>query len=332
MISTFTAVRQGRRPTGAPSREDFVVVTGELPALAEGQALIENLYLSVDPYMRELMEFGGWERGFGLEGRALGRVVSSRDVSLPEGAIVFHRHSWATHAVISAADARIIEPFEGVQLSAYLGILGGTGLTAYVGLTRIARLQPGEDLFVSAAAGGVGTATAHIARLLNVGRLIGSAGSSAKVAYLLDQIGFDAAFDYHAGPITEQLAQAAPEGIDVYLDNVGGEHLEAAINALRPHGRVAWCGAISQYNNLHAPPPAPRNLFDVVDKSLRIEGFLVRDHRDAREEFERFLAPHIRSGRVPVDETVVDGFDNLIGAFLGMLRGENIGKMLVRIA
>lgn len=331
MISTFTAVRQGRRPTGVPSREDFVVVTGELPALAEGQALIENLYLSVDPYMRELMEFSGWERGFGLEGRALGRVVLSREVSLPEGAIVFHRHSWATHAVISAADARIVEPFEGVPLSAYLGILGGTGLTAYVGLTRIARLQPGEDLFVSAAAGGVGTATAHIARLLNVGRLIGSAGSSAKVAYLLDQIGFDAAFDYHSGPITEQLAQAAPEGIDVYLDNVGGEHLEAAINALRPHGRVAWCGAISQYNNLHTPPPAPRNLFDVVDKSLRIEGFLVRDHRDAREEFERFLAPHIQSGRVPVDETVVDGFDNLIDAFLGMLRGENIGKMLVRI-
>ena len=318
---SLTAVRQLRRPEAAPSADDFEFFTRPLPILGAGQVLVENRYLSVDPYMREYMEFGGWEKGFGLEGRAIGGVVESNEPSLPVGTTVFHRHSWATHAVLTAADARPITPADGVPLSAYLGILGGTGLTAYVGLTRIARLQPGDDVFISAAAGAVGSAAGQIARLLGAGRIVGSAGSAAKVDHLTRDLGFDAAFNYKDGAVTDLLAKAAPDGVDVYFDNVGGDHLAAAIDALRNRGRVAWCGAVAQYNNLRTPPSAPHNLFDVVGKNLRIEGFLVASHLDAREEFETFLAPHVRSGAVVVNETVVDGFPNLVEAFLGMLRG-----------
>ncbi|MET8764185.1 NADP-dependent oxidoreductase [Lentzea sp. NPDC004782] len=324
-MSTFLAVRQVRRPQGTPSAEDFTFVTEPLPVLADGQVLVENVYLSVDPYMRQLMNTGE----AGREGRAIGRVVESRSAGLPVGTTVFHRGGWTTHAAVGAADLRRVDPAGGVPLSAYLGVLGGTGLTAFVGLTRIARLRPGEDLFVSAAAGGVGSAAGQIARLMGAGRIIGSAGSAAKVAHL-KEIGFDAAFNHRDGPVGEQLAQAAPRGIDVYLDNVGGDHLEAAIGALREHGRVAWCGAIAQYSS--APPAAPRNLADVMFKSLRVEGYLVREHLDAREPFERFLVPHLQNGSVRVDETVVDGFGNVVEAFLGVLRGDNTGKMLVRVS
>ena len=329
----YTAVRPLRHPEGAPAPGDFTFVTGAVPTLAPGQILVRNLLLSVDPYHREFMEWGGWERGLGLEGRAVGRVVESRDPALPQGALVFHRHGWSTHAVLGAQDGRrLLVPADGVPLSAYLGVLGGTGLTAYVGLTRIARLQPGEDLFVSSAAGGVGSAAGQIARVLGAGRIIGSTGSPAKAAHLTGRLGFDAGLDYRAGRLAEQLADAAPTGIDVYFDNVGGDHLEAAIGALRQGGRIAWCGAVAQYNSLHSPPPAPRNLYAVVGKSLRLEGFLVREHMDARREFEDFLVPHVRSGRVIADETVTEGFERVVEAFLAMLSGAGTGKALVRVA
>ncbi|MFC1405458.1 MULTISPECIES: NADP-dependent oxidoreductase [Streptacidiphilus] len=332
MSRTFTAVRQVRRPEGVPVPEDFAVVTGTAPDLRAGQVLVQNLYLSVDPYMRGLMRREGWARGFGLEGRSLGRVVESRDPALPEGTTVFHHHGWATHAVLTGDEVRTVVAPPGVPLPAYLGVLGGTGLTAFVGLTRIARLQPGEDLFVSAAAGGVGGSVGQIARLLGAGRIIGSAGTPAKVRYLIDVLGFDAAFDYHDASVTEQLAAAAPDGIDVCFENVGGDHLEAALAALRTRGRVAWCGAIAEYNNPEDPPAAPRNLAEIMRKDLRVEGFGVRDHLDARADLEALVIPNIQAGRVRVDQTVVDGFDRIVDAFLGLLRGENTGKMLVRVA
>ncbi|MFG2818756.1 NADP-dependent oxidoreductase [Kitasatospora sp. NPDC048365] len=329
MPVTAHAVHQVARPQGMPGAEHFAFVTERLPAPVEGTALVENLYLSVDPYMREEMD-GGWALGAPLEGRAIGRVVESRSDALPVGALLFHRKGWRTHAVVSPAEVRPLVELPGVPLSAHLGILGGTGLSAWVGLTRIARLQPGEDLFVSAAAGGVGTAAGQLARLLGARRVVGSAGSAAKVKHLTGHLGFDAAFDYHDGPVTGLLRRAAPDGLDVYLDNVGGDHLEAAIEVLRDHGRIAWCGAVAQYNSAE-PPSAPRNLYDVVGKSLRLEGFLVREHLDAQQELNDFLAPHLRSGAVVSDETVVEGFERVVEAFLGVLRGANTGKMLVRL-
>ncbi|WP_405773728.1 NADP-dependent oxidoreductase [Streptomyces sp. NBC_00859] len=328
MKPTMLAVHQARRPDGMPVAEDFAFVSSPLPVPEPGTALVENLYLSVDPYMRENMD-AVWQLGSPLEGRSLGRVVDSRTPSLPEGTIVQHRQGWRTHAVVRPDDARILPPHTGVPLTAWLGILGGTGLSAYVALTKIAKVRPGETVFISAAAGGVGSAAGQMARLRGAGKVIGSTGSAAKAARLT-QLGFDTAFDYHAGPVRDQLAQAAPDGIDVCIDNVGGEHLEAAIASLREYGRIAWCGAIAQYNSTE-PPPAPRNLFDIVEKSITLEGFLVRNHRDSRHELEDFLIPHLQEGRVLSQETVIDGFDHVVSAFTGMLRGENSGKMLVRL-
>ncbi|MFI6641047.1 zinc-binding dehydrogenase [Streptomyces sp. NPDC050504] len=325
-------VQQAARPDGFPVPSDFALVEAPLPSPAPGQALVENLYLSVDPYHRELMDSDN-ELHAPLEGRAVGRVVASRAAGLAEGDLVHHRHGWRSHALVTPGEhgTRPLPGHEGVPLSAYLSILGGTGLTAYVALTRTLRLQPGDDLFVSAAAGGVGTAAARIARLLGAGRLIGSTGSAAKAEHLTQSVGYDAAFDYHAGPVAEQLAALAPDGIDAYVDNVGGDHLEGAIAALREHGRIAWVGAVAQYNDLANPPAAPRNLFDVVEKSLRLEGVMVRNHTALQGEFEDFLVPHLRSGAVFADATVVKGMDGVVPAFLGMLRGENVGKMLVEL-
>ncbi|MCC5480368.1 MDR family NADP-dependent oxidoreductase [Streptomyces barringtoniae] len=330
MTETALTVQQTARPTGFPTADHFRFAESPVPEPAPGTALVENLLWSVDPYHREMMD-GDFALHAPLEGRTLGRVTASRTPELPEGEIVFHRLGWRTHSVVRPEEVRRLPHHPGVPLSAYLSVLGGTGLTAYVALTRIARLREGEDVFVSGAAGGVGTAAGRFARLLGAGRVIGSAGTEEKVKYLTEQVGYDAAFDYRTAPAAGLLARAAPTGIDVFVDNVGGEQLGAAIGALRRRGRVVRVGTISQYNTPDTPPV----LFDhadVVEKSLRIEGFLVKDHRDAQEELYDFAVPHLRSGTLAADETVVDGFGRIVEAFLLMLRGGNTGKVLVRAA
>ncbi|MFF1659361.1 NADP-dependent oxidoreductase [Streptomyces sp. NPDC058252] len=323
-------VQQTARPTGFPTPDHFRFAESPVPEPAPGTALVENLYWSVDPYHREMMD-GDFALGAPLEGRTLGRVIESRDPALPEGEIVFHRAGWRTHSVVRPEETRRLPHHDGVPLSAYLSVLGGTGLTAYVGLTRIARLREGEDLFVSAAAGGVGTATGRFARLLGAGRLVGSAGSPAKVRYLKERVGYDEAFDHHTGAAAELLGKAAPDGIDVFVDNVGGAQLGAAVGALRERGRVVRVGTVGQYNTPDAPPVL-FNHADVVEKSLRVEGFLVRDYQDVQAELYEFAVPHLLSGRLVPDETVVDGFERIVEAFLSMLRGGNTGKMIVRHA
>ncbi|WP_231608066.1 NADP-dependent oxidoreductase [Streptacidiphilus albus] len=326
--ATALTVHQIARPSGFPTPEHFRFAESPVPEPAPDTALVENLYWSVDPYHREMMD-GDFALDSPLEGRTLGRVTDSRDPALAEGELVFHRHGWRTHSVVRPDEARVLPQDAGVPLPAYLGILGGTGLTAYVGLSRIARLREGDDLFVSAAAGGVGTATGRLARLMGAGRLVGSAGSPAKAAHLTERVGYDAAFDYHAGPAAELLAKAAPTGIDVFVDSVGGEQLAAAIGALRERGRVVRIGTVGQYNTPDAPP-VRFNYADIVEKSLRMEGFLVRDYRDLQQELTEFVVPHLLSGRLPLDETLVTGFDRIVDAFLSMLRGGNTGKMIVQ--
>jgi NADPH-dependent curcumin reductase CurA len=329
MVNKAIMVHQVNRPQGWPATEHFAFVEAPISRPEAGEALVENIYLSVDPYMRSSMD-AVWDLHAPLDGRAIGRVLESRIPHLVRGDLVLHRKGWRTHALVRAEDVQVLPRVPAVPSSAYLGILGGTGLAAYVALTRIARLQTGESMFISAAAGGVGSAAGQIARLLGASRVIGSAGSAAKVTHLTKDLGFDAAFDYHDGPVSELLTQVAPQGIDIYLDNVGGEHLEAAISALHEHGRIALCGAVAQYNSTE-PPAAPRNLFGVVLKSLRLEGFSVRDYQHVRGELEELLTPHIQSGRIVVDQTVVEGFSQIVDAFLGMLRGDNMGKMIVQI-
>ncbi|MDX3095767.1 NADP-dependent oxidoreductase [Streptomyces sp. ME01-24h] len=322
------------RPHGWPKPEDFALRETEVPEPGPGEILVRNLYVSVDPYMRGRMnDAKSYAQPYGLDepmqGGAVGRVVASGAEGFAPGDHVLHFLGWREYALVDAGTAVKVDP-ELAPLSSYLGVLGMTGLTAYAGLLRVAALKEGDTVFVSGAAGAVGSQAGQIAKLKGASRVIGSAGSDEKVELLLEEYGFDAAFNYKNGPVAEQLAAAAPEGIDVYFDNVGGEHLEAAIGALNLHGRVAVCGMIALYNATE-PAPGPRNLFRLIQNRLRIEGFLVGDHRDLQPRFVQEVGGWIREGRLRHRETVVDGIENNLEAFLGVLRGDNTGKMLVRL-
>jgi NADPH-dependent curcumin reductase CurA len=234
-------------------------------------------------------------------------------------------------AVLDAGHVRVLPELPNIPPSYYLGVLGMPGLTAWAGLFRVAGFQAGEDVFVSGAAGAVGSLVGQFARLRGAASVVGSAGSPEKVAWLTDELGFTAAFDYHAGPVAQQLSAAAPDGIDVYFDNVGGDHLEAAIGALRVHGRAAICGSISAYNAV-TPPPGPRNMSLLVASRLTLRGFLVGDHTDLRPEFLETVSGWLAGGELVVRETVREGLDDAVPAFLDLLRGGNTGKMIVSLA
>jgi NADPH-dependent curcumin reductase CurA len=316
------------RPHGVPSPSDFALVDVDVPDPAEGQVLIRNAYVSVDPYMRGRMNDAKsyvppFQVGEVLDGGAVGQVVASRNESFPEGAWVVHRLGWREVALSDGSGLQLFDPAL-APLSASLGVLGMPGLTAYVGLLDIGRVQEGETVFVSGAAGAVGSIAGQIAKL-KACRVIGSAGSPEKVAWLRE-LGFDEVFDYRETDAREVLR----EGIDVYFDNVGGPTLEAALAALRVRGRVVACGAISQYNATELPP-GPRNLFLVVTKRLRMEGFIVSDHTDRAPAFFSDMASWVRDGSVRYRETVVQGIENAPQAFIGLLGGENVGKMLVEV-
>jgi NADPH-dependent curcumin reductase CurA len=244
---------------------------------------------------------------------------------------VLHNYGWRDFAVAEATRFRKVDPAAAPRISAYLGELGMIGLTAYVGLLDIAAMKPGDTVFVSGAAGAVGSLAGQIAKLRGAARVIGGAGSADKVKYLTDTLGFDAAFNYRDAPVSEQLRAAAPEGIDVYFDNVGGDHLEAAIGALRKFGRVAICGAIAQYNATE-PTPGPANLALTIGKRLTLRGFLVTDHADRMADFVAEMGGWLREGRIQFDETTVDGLENAPAAFIGLLRGHNTGKMIVNLS
>ena len=321
------------RPEGWPTAENFRLVTTEVPTPGPGQVVVRNRFMSVDPYMRGRMnDVKSYVPPFALDapldGGAIGEVVAGEAGGVKPGDVVLHGLGWREYALVDAKGARKVDP-DLAPVTAYLGVLGMTGLTAYAGLLDVAAMRPGETVFVSGAAGAVGSMVGQIAKLRGAGRVIGSAGSAAKVERLT-ALGFDAAFDYHDGPVSKQLRAAAPDGVDVYFDNVGGDHLEAAIGAMNPHGRAAICGMIAQYNATE-PPAAPRNLALVIGKRLTLRGFLVSDHGHLREQFVQEVAGWLREGRLSYDETIVDGIEQAPEAFLGLLRGENLGKMLVRL-
>ena len=321
------------RPEGAPVPGNFRLEETDLPGPGPGQVVVANRWMSVDPYMRGRMNdvksyVPPFQLDQPLDGAAVGEVVASSVPELPVGATVLHGAGWREHALVDAASATVVDPAQ-APASAYLGVLGMPGHTAYAGLLAAARFRPGDTVFVSGAAGAVGSLVGQIARLSGAARVVGSAGSPEKVARLRE-LGFDAAFDYHDGPVLDRLREAAPEGIDVYFDNVGGEHLEAAIAALNPHGRVCLCGAISQYNATE-PPAAPRNLALAIGKRLSLQGFLVSDHQDLAPEFRGKMAGWLAAGEIQWDETVREGLDNAPQAFIDLLAGANTGKMVVRI-
>ncbi|MFD8174436.1 NADP-dependent oxidoreductase [Streptomyces sp. NPDC059709] len=322
------------RPVGWPKPEDFALVEAEVPTPRDGQVLVRNLYVSVDPYMRGRMSAAKsyaapYELGKVMQGGAVGEVVASNAEGFAVGDHVLHFFGWREYAALDAGNAVKVDP-DAAPLSTYLGVLGMTGLTAYAGLLRTASFKEGDSVFVSGAAGAVGSQVGQIAKLKGASRVIGSAGSDEKVRLLLDEYGFDAAFNYKNGPVSEQLRAAAPDGVDVYFDNVGGDHLEAAIGSLNLGGRIAICGAISVYNNTE-PAPGPKNLARLIQTRGRIEGFLVGDHYDLQPQFVEEVGPWVRSGELKYRETVVEGIENNLEAFLGVLRGDNTGKMIVKL-
>jgi NADPH-dependent curcumin reductase CurA len=332
---TSTQIQLVRRPVGWPVAEDFRTAQVEYDEPAAGEIRVANAFLSVDPYMRGRMNdvksyTPPYPLGETMTGGAIGRVTVSSDPDFPVGAVVLHQLGWRDIVQAETSAFRVVPEIPGAPLSLRLGVLGMTGLTAFVGLTTIAGLKDGDTVFVSGAAGAVGSAAGQIARLLGAKRVIGSAGSAEKVALLTEKYGYDAAFDYHAGPVREQLAAAAPEGIDVYFDNVGGDHLEAALDAFNDGGRAALCGAIAGYNSTEKPA-GPDNMANIITRALTLRGFTLSAYLDHAPEFNRLMGGWFQEGSIAYDETVVDGIDHAVDAFLSMMRGGNTGKMIVRL-
>jgi len=325
-------IRLAARPRGTPSSDDFELAVVDVPDPGDGEVVVRNAFVSVDPYMRGRMNdvrsyVPPFAVGEPLTGGAVGQVVASRDDAWPEGAWVLHDRGWREVALLESSKLRAVDP-SAAPLSTALGVLGMPGLTAFVGIVDVAEVTAGETVFVSGAAGAVGSLACQLARLRGA-RVIGSAGSAAKRAWL-GELGGDATFDYHETPPRDALRELAPDGVDVYFDNVGGETLEAAIGALNRHGRIAACGSISGYNSTE-PQPGPRNMFMVVTKRLRMQGFIVSDHFGRWGAFRDEVAPRVADGTIGYRETVVDGIERAPEAFLALFTGENVGKMLVRV-
>jgi len=318
-------------PTGFPGDGLFEVAESAIPDPAEGQLLIRNAYFSVDPYMRPRIGdarsyIAPYTLGEAMTGGAVGRVAVSRNPDFAEGEWVLHTLGWREWALSDGSNVWRVDPAI-APVSTALGVLGPPGFTAYYGLHEIGKPEPGETVFVSGASGAVGSAAGQMAKIAGC-KVVGGAGSPEKVTWLRE-LGFDEVFNYREVPVREALGAAAPGGIDIYFDNVGGDHLEAAIGAMRNHGRIVACGSMSRYDAVE--PAAPRNLFMVVTKRLRMEGFLITEHLERFPEFLARAKEWVRDGRLRYRETVIEGIENAPNAFLGLLRGESIGKMLVKV-
>lgn len=326
------------RPVGMPVDNDFGIKTVEAQAPAEGEIQVRNEYLSVDPYMRgRMMDRESYvppfQIGETMQGGAIGRVTASAHPDFAIGDLVRSmagwREAWTAQPALAMAEKL---PELGIPEGALLGVAGMPGLTAYSGLLRIGQPKEGETVFVSGAAGAVGSTVCQIAKLKGC-TVIGSAGGQQKADYL-KSIGVDAVIDYkeHRGAdgLTTALAAVAPKGIDVYFDNVGGDHLAAAINVANPGARMPLCGMISQYNDT-TPTPGPNNLIMLVGKSLLLQGFIVTNYADMAPQFAADMAGWIGSGQLKYQQTVHEGIENMPRAFMGLFQGGNLGKMLVKV-
>jgi NADPH-dependent curcumin reductase CurA len=322
-----------RRPAGQATVSNFAVTAVAVRPPQPGEILVRNSWLSVDPYMRGRMNdvesyVAPFPLDAPLEGGAVGTVLASDATQIPVGSVVLHNAGWREVATVAAEEARVVDASR-APARMYLGVLGMTGLTAYIGLTEIAPVRDGDIVFISGAAGAVGTVAARVARELGATTIIGSAGGSAKAQRLIEEFGFDAAIDYTAGPLHEQLSAAAPEGIDVYFDSVGADHLRAALAVMRRNGRIALCGAIASYDSDTAS--AIDNLFLATGKRITLRGYLVIDHYDRWDEYVTRALGWLDDGSLRYEETVAEGIDQAASAFIGLLHGRNAGKMLVRV-
>lgn len=327
-------IRLKQWPKGLPSRTDFEIVNTELSELGEKELLIRNVFMSVDPYMRGRLRPGKsyvapFELGGPLSGGAVGIVLESLNPAFPQGTHVLSDMGFREYFVSDGSD---LEPFDpgAHRPSAYLGVLGMPGRTAYTGLLEIGKPEPGETVYVSAAAGAVGSAVCQIAKIKGY-RVVGSAGSEEKVRWLLEKAGVDGAFNYKDyRNIARELRRQCRDGIDVYFDTVGGDHLEAAIANMNDFGRIVSCGMISRYNDTEAVP-GPANLALFVTRRLRMQGFIVSDYPQYKEPFECDMKAWLADGSVVYEETVVHGIERGIDALIGLFSGKNLGKMIVQL-
>src|SRR6476661_7050817 len=325
---------------GLPAENIFEIVEVDTPQPKEGEFLVHNLWMSVDPYMRGRMrkpeEIKSYIPSFQLheplEGACVGQVIASRNNQFKTGDYILGNFGCREYWLSGGKDIKKLDS-KVAPIESFLGILGMTGLTAYIGLMRIGKLNEGKDtVFVSAASGAVGSIACQIAKIKGC-RVIGSAGSEEKVEWLLDEIKIDHAFNYKTvgeNNISSELKKACPEGVDLYFDNVGGKHLEAALDNMSTFGRIALCGMISQYNVL-SPVTGPPNLFLTITSRLRLQGFIVRDHYDILNEFHSSMTKWIIERKIKSKETIVEGLENAPKAFIGLFKGENLGKMLIKI-
>jgi hypothetical protein len=319
------------RPNGIPTPENFELREIELPSLGDGMIRVKNRWLSVDPYMRGRMNdvksyVPPFQLGQPMDGGAVGEIVESKAEGFAPGDQVLHFAGWRDESVVPARTAMKL-PDLGAEPQQFLGALGTTGATAYFGLLDAASAKEGDIVFVSAAAGAVGSVVVQIAKAKGM-EVIGSAGGQEKCE-LVRSLGADMVIDYRAGPILKSLAAAAPEGIDVYFDNVGGSHLDAALAVARNQARFAICGMIEGYNK--AEPTSLRFAARIIAARVRLQGFLVFDYQPRMSEFYRDMGGWLKSGAVKARETVVEGLEQAPDAFLGLFKGENVGKMLIRL-
>jgi len=323
------------RPEELPTPENFELVEVQLPEPSGEEVLVRNLFMSVDPYMRGRMTnrrsyVPPFRLGEAMLGHAVGEVVDPGESAFRPGDLVQHFKGWREFALIKSSAVTALPPDTGAPVQAFLGVLGMPGLTAYAGLLRIGELKEGDTVFVSAASGAVGSVVCQIARIRNC-RVIGSAGSDEKCAWLEEEAGIHKAINYKTcGDLAAALAEAAPDGIDVCFENVGGVHLEAAIENMRPFGRIAMCGMIAQYNEAGSST-VPGNLIQVIGKQLKLQGFLVGSHNDLLHDFHHDMVQWITSGQMKWAETILDGIEQAPQALINLFKGRNLGKMLVRL-
>jgi len=316
-----------QRPTGAPTPDDFAMVERDVADAADGEVLVENLLMSVDPAMRPRLT-AGQALNETMMGGALGRVVQSKHGDFAAGDLVSNRMGFREYFTSDGKGLTKLSPEPGLPLTVHMHALGGTGFTAYGGLLHIGALKEGEQVFVSTAGGAVGSVAAQIAKIKGC-YVVGSTGSDEKAAWLRDEAGLDVVINYKAQSIRQALEDATPKGVDVYFDNVGGDHLEAALRRMNTLGRVPVCGFISGYNSGHSPVS---NLSSIIYSRVMLRGFVATDFMHLYADFQRDMRGWLKEGRVKYQETVMDGIENAPAALIGLMAGENAGKMLVRLA
>lgn len=316
-----------QRPSGMPREDEFQIVETNVPDAADGQVLVQNLYMSVDPAMRPRLT-AGQELNEAMMGGALGRVVQSKHGDFAVGDLVSNRLGFREYFVSDGKGLSKLTPAEGLPLTVHMHALGMTGFAAYGGILFIGALKEGEQVFVSTAAGAVGSVAAQIAKIKNC-YVVGSTGSEDKAAWLRDEVGLDAVINYKTQAIRQALEEATPKGIDVYFENVGGEHLEAALRRMNTLGRIPVCGMISGYNEGQAPV---RNLSNIIYSRVMLRGFVGTDFMHLQPDFQRDMAGWLREGKIKYQETVMDGIASAPKALIGLMEGANTGKMLVKLA